>query len=77
MSLLRPQACLAITLECERGVASVGGDVLFVEWVICILVMEDVGDDGSHAILAFELGTLDALEALRVRLLPKNLLFVG
>lgn len=53
------------------------GDVFFVKWAIGSLVVENFGDDSGHAILALELGTLDALEALGVWFLSEDLFFIG
>jgi hypothetical protein len=47
-----------------------------VKGVAGCFVVEYVCDDGGHAVLALELGALDALEALRVRLLAEDLLLV-
>jgi hypothetical protein len=77
MPLLRPLASLAFALQRERRVFSVRGDIFFVKWVIGSLVVEDVGYDSGHTILALELRTLDALEALGVGLLPEDLFFIG
>jgi hypothetical protein len=50
--------------------------IFFVKGVIVGLVAQDVSDQGGHAALALELGTLDALETLSVGFLSEDLLLV-
>ena len=53
------------------------GDVFFVKWVISCLVVKNVGNDSSHAILTLEPRTLDTLKALGVWLFSEDFFFVG